>query len=92
MLLHYIWSKFYLVILKTTIYLEENEEVRVRRRTGGDWAATWPQPLLSSSSGSGPSIEPPLAELTPDMADTEIFSSVWVLELEIIRNFFIRIN
>ena len=28
-----------------------------------------------SSSGSGPSIDPPLAELTPDMADTEILSS-----------------
>jgi len=34
-----------------------------------------PPPGTTSSSGRGPRVEPPLAELTPDMADTELRSS-----------------
>ena len=67
---------------------EDMEEQRGLRSRAGLGAGG--QPLLEagtgpvSSSGRGPSIEPPEAELTPDMADTEFLSSA---ALERIREF-----
>ena len=56
---------------------EEREEQRGRRRRAGlgaEHPLAAPAPTLSSS-GSGPRMDPPLAELTPDMADTEYLSA-----------------
>ena len=53
---------------------EERVLERVLRRTGDSrTGASGSAP--ASSSGSGPRLEPPEAELTPDMADTEVLSS-----------------
>ena len=57
---------------------EEREEQRGRRRRAGEGAGT---PLTLSSSGSGPRMDPPLAELTPDIADTEYLSASEGLDL-----------
>ena len=55
---------------------EERDEQRGRLRSPGLGAGTRPETVTTpSSSGNGPSIEPPLAELTPDMAETDILSS-----------------
>ena len=52
---------------------EEREEQRGRlRRAGLGTGGTAPEQRPPPSSGRGSSIEPPEAELTPDMADTEI--------------------
>jgi hypothetical protein len=56
---------------------EVREVVRGRRRTAGDGCRT----STVSSSGSGPRVEPPEAELTPDMAETLVFSSRFPLEV-----------
>ena len=67
---------------------EDMEEQRGLRSRAGLGAGG--QPLLEagtgpvSSSGRGPRMEPPEAELTPDMADTEFLSSA---ALERIREF-----
>ena len=56
---------------------DEREEARGRRSRAGDTAAGCrppPPTMASSSSGSGPRVEPPEAEDTPDMADTEFRS------------------
>ena len=67
---------------------EEREAQRGLRSRAGLGAGG--QPLEdtgagpSSSSGRGPRMEPPEAELTPDMADTEFLSSAaleWISEL-----------
>ena len=55
---------------------DDREEARGRRSKAGDTAAGCrpPPTMASSSSGSGPRVEPPEAEDTPDMADTEFRS------------------
>jgi hypothetical protein len=53
---------------------EEREEARGRRRRAGEPVGRLLPSTASSSSGSGPSVEPPEAEDTPDMADTEFRS------------------
>ncbi len=57
---------------------DEREEARGRRSRAGDTTAAAgcrpPPTIASSSSGSGPRVEPPEAEDTPDMADTEFRS------------------
>ena len=62
---------------------EEREEQRGRRRRAGEGAGA-PEtaaPVTLSSSGSGPRMDPPLAELTPDIADTEYLSASEGLDL-----------
>ena len=61
---------------------EEREEQRGRRRRAGEGVgAPEAAPVTLSSSGSGPRMDPPLAELTPDMADTEYLSASEGLDL-----------
>ena len=67
---------------------EDMEEHRGLRSRAGLGAGGQPRPEVGgtgpvSSSGSGPSMEPPEAELTPDIADTEFLSSAaleWISE------------
>jgi hypothetical protein len=55
---------------------EEREDARGRRSWAGEpvIGRTPPTTPASSSSGSGPSVEPPEAEDAPDMAETEFRS------------------
>ena len=63
---------------------EEREEHRGRLRRAGLGTGAAPEQPPPPSSGSGSSMEPPLAELTPDMAETEIRCSspggFWIRE------------
>ena len=63
---------------------EEREEHRGRLRRAGLGTGAAPEQTPAPSSGSGSSKEPPLAELTPDMAETEIRCSspggFWIRE------------
>lgn len=67
---------------------EDMEEQRGLRSRAGLGAGGQPRPEAGtgpvSSSGRGPRMEPPEAELTPDIADTEFLSSA---ALEWIREF-----
>ena len=61
---------------------DDREEHLGRLRSPGLGTGARPE-QTPSSSGSGPSIDPPLAELTPDIAETEIRSSpggFWIRE------------
>jgi len=55
---------------------DDMEEHRGLLRSAGLGAALPPVAGTHSSSGRGPRIEPPLAELTPDIAEIELRSSV----------------
>ena len=63
---------------------EEREEHLGRLRRPGLGMGAAPEQTPPPSSSSGSSIEPPLAELTPDMAETEIRCSspggFWIRE------------
>jgi hypothetical protein len=50
---------------------EDREEALGLLRSAGLGRQEGPLPITASSSGSGPRVEPPLAELKPDIADTE---------------------